>query len=126
MTLVGLPLEFDGVRPPYRFSAPTLGEHNDLLSDAVAEESRLMKDLKYQTLALEEPGEHVLTVRINRPEVRNAISTQVGARSARRVHPADQRHAGLSLRDPDRHRRQGVLRRRRPEGAQRHDRCSNG
>jgi enoyl-CoA hydratase/carnithine racemase len=28
---------------------------------------------------LEQPGEHVLTVRINRPEVRNAISTQVGA-----------------------------------------------
>jgi enoyl-CoA hydratase len=38
-----------------------------------------MKDLKYQTLALEEPGEHVLIVRINRPEVRNAISTRVGA-----------------------------------------------
>jgi len=34
MTLVGLPLEFDGMRPPYRFSAPKLGEHNDLLSDA--------------------------------------------------------------------------------------------
>jgi crotonobetainyl-CoA:carnitine CoA-transferase CaiB-like acyl-CoA transferase len=31
LTLVGLPLEFDGVRPPYRFSAPTLGEHNDIL-----------------------------------------------------------------------------------------------
>jgi crotonobetainyl-CoA:carnitine CoA-transferase CaiB-like acyl-CoA transferase len=31
MTLAGLPLEFDGVRPPYRNSAPTLGEHNDLL-----------------------------------------------------------------------------------------------
>ena len=31
MTLTGLPLEFDGVRPPYRFSAPKLGEHNDLL-----------------------------------------------------------------------------------------------
>src|SRR5882672_10071047 len=37
-----------------------------------------MKDLKYETLVLEEPGEHVFTVRINRPEVRNAISTQVG------------------------------------------------
>jgi crotonobetainyl-CoA:carnitine CoA-transferase CaiB-like acyl-CoA transferase len=31
MTLPGLPIEFDGERPPYRFSAPTLGEHNDLL-----------------------------------------------------------------------------------------------
>jgi len=38
-----------------------------------------MKNLTYQTLVLEQPGEHVLTVRINRPEVRNAISTQVGA-----------------------------------------------
>ena len=37
-----------------------------------------MKDLKYETLALEQPADHVLTVRINRPEVRNAISTQVG------------------------------------------------
>ena len=37
-----------------------------------------MKDLTYQTLVLDEPGAHVLTVRINRPEVRNAISTQVG------------------------------------------------
>ena len=37
-----------------------------------------MKELKYLTLVLEEPAEHVLTVRINRPEVRNAISTQVG------------------------------------------------
>jgi crotonobetainyl-CoA:carnitine CoA-transferase CaiB-like acyl-CoA transferase len=33
MTLAGLPLEFDGVRPPYRNSAPTLGEHNDLLAE---------------------------------------------------------------------------------------------
>jgi crotonobetainyl-CoA:carnitine CoA-transferase CaiB-like acyl-CoA transferase len=41
MTLVGLPLEFDGARPPYRFSAPKLGEHNDLLaSDAVNEKKK--------------------------------------------------------------------------------------
>jgi enoyl-CoA hydratase len=32
----------------------------------------------YETLALEEPAEHLLVVRINRPEVRNAINTQVG------------------------------------------------
>ena len=37
-----------------------------------------MKGLKYQTLALQEPAEHLLIVRFNRPEVRNAISTQVG------------------------------------------------
>jgi enoyl-CoA hydratase len=37
-----------------------------------------MKDLKYQTLALEQPADHLLIVRFNRPEVRNAISTQVG------------------------------------------------
>jgi crotonobetainyl-CoA:carnitine CoA-transferase CaiB-like acyl-CoA transferase len=35
LTLVGLPLEFDGARPRYRFSAPKLGEHNAILdSDA--------------------------------------------------------------------------------------------
>ena len=28
MTLVGLPLSFDGERPPYRRSAPRMGEHN--------------------------------------------------------------------------------------------------
>jgi len=37
-----------------------------------------MKDRKYGTLALEQPSEHLLVVRLNRPEVRNAISTQVG------------------------------------------------
>jgi crotonobetainyl-CoA:carnitine CoA-transferase CaiB-like acyl-CoA transferase len=36
MTLAGLPLEFDGQRPPYRFSAPTLGEHNDILCEPPA------------------------------------------------------------------------------------------
>src|SRR5882724_6243467 len=37
-----------------------------------------MQDQKYETLALEQPAEHLLVVRFNRPEVRNAISTQVG------------------------------------------------
>jgi len=34
---------------------------------------RRMKDLKYETLALEQPAEHLLIVRFNRPEVSNAI-----------------------------------------------------
>ena len=38
-----------------------------------------MKDLQYQTLVLEEPGEHVLTVRINRPEVRSDWGKQGAA-----------------------------------------------
>ena len=33
LTLVGLPIEFDGKRPSFRSSAPTLGQHNDLLSE---------------------------------------------------------------------------------------------
>lgn len=33
ITLAGLPLEFDGVRPPIRNSAPTLGQHNELLAE---------------------------------------------------------------------------------------------
>jgi enoyl-CoA hydratase len=32
----------------------------------------------YETLVLEEPAEHLLVVRLNRPEVRNALSTQMG------------------------------------------------
>ncbi len=37
-----------------------------------------MKNIRYQTLAIDEPAEHLMVVRFNRPEVRNAISTQVG------------------------------------------------
>jgi crotonobetainyl-CoA:carnitine CoA-transferase CaiB-like acyl-CoA transferase len=37
MTLAGLPLEFDGARPPYRVSAPKLGEHNALLAEPPAQ-----------------------------------------------------------------------------------------
>ena len=40
--------------------------------------TRRMNDRNYETLALEQPAEHLLVVRFNRPEVRNAISTQVG------------------------------------------------
>ena len=36
LTLVGLPLEFDGVRPPCRAPAPKLGEHNDMLKPGTA------------------------------------------------------------------------------------------
>ena len=37
-----------------------------------------MKFPEYKTLALETKGEHVLVVRLNRPEVLNAINTQMG------------------------------------------------
>jgi crotonobetainyl-CoA:carnitine CoA-transferase CaiB-like acyl-CoA transferase len=37
LTLAGLPLEFDGKRPPYRFSAPKPGEHNDILAEQAPE-----------------------------------------------------------------------------------------
>jgi crotonobetainyl-CoA:carnitine CoA-transferase CaiB-like acyl-CoA transferase len=37
MTLLGLPLSFDGVRPPYRCSAPAFGEHTaEVLRDATS------------------------------------------------------------------------------------------
>ncbi|MEM7018202.1 MAG: enoyl-CoA hydratase-related protein [Pseudomonadota bacterium] len=38
-----------------------------------------MMENKYETLSLEEPAEHVLTVRLNRPDVANALNTQMGA-----------------------------------------------
>lgn len=37
-----------------------------------------MNTQKYQTLELEPQGEHVLLVRLNRPEVLNALNTQMG------------------------------------------------
>ena len=37
-----------------------------------------MKFPEYKTLSLESKGEHVLVVRLNRPEVLNAINTQMG------------------------------------------------
>ena len=37
-----------------------------------------MKFPEYKTLALEPQGEHVLLVKLNRPEVLNAINTQMG------------------------------------------------
>lgn len=40
MTLPMLPLEFDGKRPPYRFSAPKLGEHNEMLEPGPADKKK--------------------------------------------------------------------------------------
>ena len=37
-----------------------------------------MKFPQYETLALEPRGEHLLLVRLNRPEVLNALNTQMG------------------------------------------------
>jgi enoyl-CoA hydratase/carnithine racemase len=37
-----------------------------------------MTDFSYETLAIEQPAEHVLMVRLNRPEVRNAFNTRMG------------------------------------------------
>src|SRR4029077_5837308 len=62
-----------------KFRADARPAQRSPVRTAHAEESRLMKDLTYPTLVLEEPGAHVLTVRINRPEGPNANSTQVGA-----------------------------------------------
>ncbi len=39
---------------------------------------RDMADTAFETLALEEAGEHILVVTLNRPHVSNAISTQMG------------------------------------------------
>jgi hypothetical protein len=79
MTLAGLPLEFDGVRPPYRTPRRRSASTTISSPNRHAEESRVMKDLTYQTLVLEEPGEHRARRAHQPPEVRNAISTQVGA-----------------------------------------------
>jgi crotonobetainyl-CoA:carnitine CoA-transferase CaiB-like acyl-CoA transferase len=43
ITLVGLPLSFDGARPPYRRAAPVLGEHNSLLEEQANTRERAIR-----------------------------------------------------------------------------------
>ena len=82
-----------------------------------AQESRLMKDLTVSNAGAGAAG---------RASADRALQPAGGAqrdldaarpRHARRVLAPRRRHRGLSLRRADRRRRQGVLRRRRPEGA---------
>ena len=76
----------------------------------------------YDTLQIAEPQPHTLLVTLNRPEVANAMNTQMGLDLLDLFHaiggaPNEQRCIVLTGAG-----RAGVLRRRRPEGAQRHDR----
>ena len=76
----------------------------------------------FETLALERLDEHVTIVRLNRPDASNALNTQMGNDLVRCFEDVALDPAESALHRPDRIRRQSVLRRRRPEGAPRHDR----
>ena len=75
----------------------------------------------YATLLTEMVEPHVLLITLNRPEVGNALNTQMGRDFldlwTRLTEDAGRR----ALRRAHRRRRSHLLRRRRPEGAQRHD-----
>ena len=60
-------------------------------------------------------SERIATITLNRPDARNALSSELLRRLRDVMHDADADH-GVDVRDPHR-RRSGVLRRARPEGA---------
>ena len=75
----------------------------------------------FETLSLEPVDEHVTIVRLNRPDASNALNTQMGRDLVRYFEDVGARPGQSALHRSDRIGRQGVLRRRRPEGAPRHD-----
>ena len=75
----------------------------------------------FETLSVEPVDEHVTVIRLNRPDASNALNTQMGRDLVRYFEDAALDPKSLRC-IVLRHRRQGVLRRRRPEGTPRHDR----
>ena len=80
----------------------------------------------YQTLKIERPQEHTVLVTLNRPEVANAMNTQMGLDLLAAFEPFHAVAQCAALHRHHRQRRTRLLRRRRPEGAQRHDGRSSG
>ena len=76
----------------------------------------------YQTLALEQRDEHILLVTLNRPQVLNALNTQMGKDKLDLWTRLTAEPGATALRRADRRRGARVLRRRRPQGARRHER----
>jgi enoyl-CoA hydratase/carnithine racemase len=76
----------------------------------------------FETLSIEPIEEHVTVVRLNRPDASNALNTQMGRDLVRYFEDSGTRSEKPALHRADRRRRQGILRRRRFEGAARHDR----
>lgn len=67
-----------------------------------------MNTLSYATLALDEPAEHVLRVRLNRPDFANALNTQMGLDVldlTHRIGAAPQRYRCIIHERPQRRRR---------------------
>ena len=78
-------------------------------------------DRSYETIRVEDQGEGLLLVTLNRPQVANAMNTQMGRDLLAFFDAVNADPLALSLHRADRGRRQGVLRRRRPQGTPGHD-----
>ena len=78
----------------------------------------------FETLLLQSHEDGVLQVTLNRPDVGNAINTRMGQELLDLWQAPERRCTRRALRGADRRRAKNFLRRRRPEGAQRHDPCA--
>ena len=66
----------------------------------------------FETLLVDEPLEQVLRITLNRPDASNAFNTLCG-HELFSISSAGDRSQSFPVRDHHRHRRQGLLRRRR-------------
>ena len=76
----------------------------------------------FETIHVARHDDHILLVTLNRPEASNALNTRMGLDLVEVFETFSIDLAGPARRCYHRQRRQGVLRRRRSERAQRHDR----
>ncbi len=76
----------------------------------------------YETLDVRTVDSGIIVVTLNRPEVRNAFNTQMGRDLRALFQPLQFTPGDVALHRNHRRRRQGVLRRRRPQGAQGYER----
>ena len=83
-------------------------------------------DRSYETARVEDKGEGLVLLTLNRPQVANAMNTQMGRDLLAFFDEVNADPLRLSLHRRHRGRRQGVLRRRRPQGAPGHERRDNG
>ena len=80
----------------------------------------------YETATAEDQGDGLVLLTLNRPQVANAMNTQMGRDLLAFFDAVNADPLRLSLHRRDRGGRQGVLRRRRPQGTPGHVRRAPG
>ncbi len=103
--LMGVPLSFDGERPPFRTSAAGARRGNRLVLSTARTGGGMNIPENLNTLTVEAPEPHLWIVRFNRPEVLNALNTATSQDMRRVFGPLAFTPGRPALRHPDRHRR---------------------